>query len=60
MKYLWMAVTPDEYEFPIYIEDTAEKLGNKLGIKTSTVVASISRKKPGTSAGRKLVKVPLD
>lgn len=60
MKYLWLAVTPDKYEFPIYIEDTAQKLADKLGITSSTVIASISRNRPGKNSGRKIVKIVLE
>ena len=58
--FLWLAVTPDKYEFPIYIEDSSSKLAEKLGITASTVIASVSRNKSGINAGRKIVKVELD
>ncbi len=59
LRYLWLAVTPDEYELPIYIEDTAKKLGEKLGVTESTVVCSVMRKMSGKNTGRKIVKVLL-
>lgn len=58
-QYLWLAVTPDKYEFPIYIEDSCTKLANKLGITTSTVIHAVSKNKPGTTAGRKIIKVEV-
>lgn len=30
-KYLWLAVTPDKYELPIAVADTAAELGRMLG-----------------------------
>ncbi|WP_291637466.1 hypothetical protein [Clostridium sp.] len=60
MKYLWLAVTTDKYEFPIYIEDTAEKLANKLGIHCTTVITSILQNKSGRNSGRKLIKIIID
>ena len=51
--FLWLAVTPDKYEFPIYIAE-------RLGITASTVIASVSRNKSGINSGRKIVKVELD
>lgn len=58
-KYLWLAVTPDKYEFPIYIEDSCTKLAKKLGIDPCTVVTSITKNEPGTISGRKIVKVEI-
>lgn len=57
MKYLWMAVTPDKYEFPIYIEDSSTKLANKLGITRDTVICAASRNNSGKNSGRKIVRV---
>ena len=43
-KYLWMAVTPDEYELPMYVADTARELGEKYGVsKTAVAIAWILR-----------------
>lgn len=36
-KYLWLYVTPDKYEVPIYVCDTAQELADKRGVSVSTV-----------------------
>ena len=36
-QYLWMAVTADEYELPLAVEDTAAALSRRLGISEDTV-----------------------
>lgn len=36
-QYLWMAVTADEYELPLIVENTATALGRKLGVTEDTV-----------------------
>lgn len=36
-EYLWVAFTPDHLQLPIFVEDTAESLGLKLGIDRHTV-----------------------
>jgi hypothetical protein len=59
-KNLWLAVTPDEYEFPIYIEDTVTKLAKRLGVTPSTVTALSQRKTNGKTSGRRIIKLPLD
>ena len=56
-KYLWLAVTADKYEFPIYIEDSSSKLAKILGIDASTVVKAVSKNHSGKITGRKIVKV---
>lgn len=38
-QYLWMAVTADEYELPLIVEDTAAALARRLGISEDTVRA---------------------
>lgn len=58
-KYLWLAVTPDKYEFPIYIEDSSTKLAKRLGISASTVITSTSKNNNGRRTGRKIVKVEV-
>lgn len=35
--YLWMAVTADEYELPLAVEDTAAALARRLGVSENTV-----------------------
>jgi hypothetical protein len=60
MKYLWLAVTADKYELPIIVEESAKQLADKLGITSSTVIASVSRNNTGKNAGRKIVKVNID
>lgn len=36
-RYLWMAVTADEYELPLAVEDTAAALARRLGVSENTV-----------------------
>lgn len=34
---IWLKVTPDKYEFPLLIADTAQELANRMGISADTV-----------------------
>lgn len=54
---LWLYVTKDEYEFPIFVEDTAEKLARKVGVAANTVYSAIrhSKEKGYKSAYKKVV-----
>lgn len=44
-KFIWMAVTPDKYELPVAVADTARELGNTLGVKENTIHSCISNAK---------------
>lgn len=40
---LYMAVTNDKYELPVYITDSAGELAELLGVKKKTIIEVISR-----------------
>lgn len=42
---LWVYVTDDKYEFPIYVCDTALELASKLGVSDTAVYSAISHAK---------------
>ena len=55
---LYMAVTDDQYELPVFIEDTMTALAEKVGVDTSTICKHIRGHLKGTSlTGYKFVKV---
>lgn len=56
-KYYWLAVTPDEFELPLAVADSARELGEICGISGDTVECSAWRGSDGTNSGRKFVKV---
>lgn len=58
-RYLWLAVTADKYEFPIYIEDSCTKLANKLGISNCIVVNLVTQNSSGLYSGRKIIRVEV-
>lgn len=57
IRYFWMAVTSDKYEFPLHIEHTAKALGERMGITAGAVYSMEYLKKDGSLSGRKIVKV---
>ena len=59
-KYLWMAVTADEYELPICVADTARELGEKYGVTADTVITLARDDSSGKIIGKKYVKVRND
>ena len=36
-RYFWLAVTADEYELPLIVENTAAALARRLGVSEDTV-----------------------
>ena len=71
-RYLWLAVTADEYELPLAVEDTAAALARRLGVSEDTVRVMESRGKneryrrtkkgpiPGFGTRYKIRKVEVD
>lgn len=40
-RYLWLQVTPDKYELPVAVSDTAEGLGRIVGVSRHTVIKGV-------------------
>lgn len=59
-KYLWMAVTADEYELPLYVADTARELAEQYGVTPITVITYARRFHDGRQNGYRYVKVLND
>lgn len=71
-RYLWLAVTADEYELPLAVENTAAELARRLGVSEDTVRVMESRGKneryrktrkgpmPGFGTRYKVRKVEVD
>ena len=58
-KNLYMLVTNDEFEFPIYIADSAQELADMVGTTRNNIYSCISHaKEKGFRC--QYVKVPLD
>lgn len=46
-KVLYMLVTKDEYELPLYVTDNAKELAKKCNIEYGSLKTMISKGKPG-------------
>lgn len=57
---LYMAVTPDRFEFPVFIEDNCKELERKTGIKKANIFRQISEGASGIKLGYKFVKVQIE
>jgi ribosomal protein L7Ae-like RNA K-turn-binding protein len=59
-KYIWLAVEADKYELPLAVAETAEELGEMIGVKKHTIRNCIYKGFDGRQSGRKYVKVRID
>ena len=57
---LYMAVTPDKYELPLYVADSVKELAEKFNTNQNVVLSSISHKRGGNVTGRKFVRVRIE
>lgn len=56
-KYLWLAVTADEYELPLAVKDTAHELAKCFGVTETTIYNCVARGRNGRESGYKYIKV---
>lgn len=59
-KYLWLAVTPDEYELPIIVEESSGKLAAKLKTRPNNIIAYALRGASGCRSGYKIIKIEVE
>lgn len=57
MTKVYMAVTPDKYELPVHLTNSAKQMADWLGVSTNAVFVSISNGLSGKSNGYKIIKV---
>lgn len=53
----YMAVTPDKYELPIYVAETAQEMADVMGIKKNSVFSIVCHKRGGVHSGYKLIRI---
>lgn len=56
---LYMAVTADELELPIFVSENCQELADKFQITKSNVLASISHKRSGKYSGVRFLRVDI-
>ncbi len=57
---LYLAVTADELELPIMVEESAKELGRRLGISSMCVCQRIKYGGKGKISGMRLFKVDVE
>lgn len=59
-RWLWLLVTQDKFELPLYVTDTAQQLADYCKVSNGTVCASAKRKGDGVLKYSKYERVKLD
>lgn len=60
MTTLYMAVTPDELELPLFVTDYCRELANKYGISNDNLLSQIAHNCSGRDRGAKFIRVIVD
>lgn len=60
MLKIYMAVTPDKYELPLYVADNTRELANVFNTSDGNVKSCISKGKSGTTNGYKFIRVEVE
>lgn len=47
MSFIWIKVTNDEYELPLAVADSAEKLARLVGVKAATIYSAAWQQRKG-------------
>ena len=58
---IWLLVTPDKYELPVIVADSAVELAKRAGVTPNTIYCQMAKcKRKGKPCRYKNVRVPLD
>lgn len=57
---LYMGVTPDKYELPLYIADSLKELSKMNGFDYDSICHRISKRSSGRNKGVKFIKIIID
>lgn len=58
-KYIWMQVSNDKYELPLYVADTSQELADILGVPVTNITSAMSHaRQRGTNC--RYIKIKID
>ena len=60
IKALWLAVTPDEYELPIAVADSAGSLARILKVPEYRVRNNWTNRRSGKNNGQKIIRIEIE
>lgn len=59
-KYLYMAVTPDEYQLPLAVADSVQQLAWMVGVTSNSIYSAISHGESRNWKKRRYVRIRVD
>lgn len=59
-KKLYLAVTTDKYELPLYVSDTAKGLADWSGYSSGYILSAISHGYSGKKARMKFIRIEIE
>ena len=57
---LFMAVTPDEYELPLFVTESLDEMAKKFNKTKSMISSSICHERQGGRCGIKFIRVEVE
>lgn len=57
---LYMGVTPDKYELPLFVADSLKELSKMSGFDYDSIRHRISKRSSGRNKGIKFIKITID
>ncbi|MET3616745.1 hypothetical protein ABID14_000365 [Peptoniphilus olsenii] len=58
-KTVYLAVTPDKYQLPLYVADSVGEMAERFNTTVSSVSTSISKNKSGNRKGVKFIRIEI-
>lgn len=55
--YIYMMVSDDKYELPLYVADSAQELAEKLGVKKGTIYSHVIQWEKGKIKKAKYIRI---
>ena len=59
-KYLYMAVTPDDYQLPLAVADSVQQLAWMVGVTANSIYSAISHAEAMNWKKRRYVRIRID
>lgn len=56
---IYLAITADEYELPLYVTTNASEMARHYGLNPATVLSAITQNKSGRNTSRKFTSVEV-
>lgn len=59
-RFVWMQISKDKYELPIFVAETAQELADICGVSVNTVQSAVCRNEHGEYEKSQYIKVRVE